>query len=120
MFLLRHIGKKGRALSSHPDAPQELEDSLACPQTATKAATALADVYSALHGAAPQGGYFLKRWARVLLRPELRHIEAACDALESAVVGPEAAAPAWEDIQGVHAPSWKKKPGVLRHPGQAV
>ncbi|CAL8471954.1 g11496 [Coccomyxa elongata] len=78
---------------------QELEDSLACPQTATKAATALADVYSALHAAAPHGGYFLKRWARVLLRPELRHAEAACDALESALLGPEVAAPAWDNIQ---------------------
>jgi len=37
----------------------------------------------------PQGGLFLKRWARVLLRPELRHIEAACDALEQALIGRE-------------------------------
>ncbi|BDA47605.1 probable protein O-mannosyl-transferase TMTC4 [Coccomyxa sp. Obi] len=83
---------------------QELEASLACPQTATKAATALAEVYSALHAAAPHGGYFLKRWARVLLRPELRHAEPACDALESALLDPEASAPAWEDIQATMQP----------------
>lgn len=78
---------------------------------------ALADVYSALHAAAPHGGYFLRRWARVLLRPELRHAEAACDALESALLGPEAGAPAWDDIQGACVPETSKS-RVLNCPGQ--
>lgn len=47
----------------------------------------------------PQGGLFLKRWARVLLRPELRHIEPACDALEQALIGRVSdPVPADEDI----------------------
>ena len=66
---------------------QELEDSLACVHTATDAATALNKIYTSMHEKSPEGGLFLKRWAKVLLRPELRHIESACDALEQAILG---------------------------------
>lgn len=71
---------------------QELEDSLACVHTATDAATALNKIYTTMQEKAPEGGLFLKRWAKVLLRPELRHIESACDVLEQALLG-QAGAP---------------------------
>ncbi|CAL8469470.1 g9011 [Coccomyxa elongata] len=71
---------------------QELEDSLSCVHTATDAATALNKIYTTMQEKAPEGGLFLKRWAKVLLRPELRHIESACDALEQALLG-QAGAP---------------------------
>ena len=81
---------------------QELEDSLACPHTATDAATALNKIYSTMQEKAPEGGLFLKRWARVLLRPELRHVESACDALEQALVGQsKSPIPPDEDIAGI-------------------
>ncbi len=83
---------------------QELEDSLACIHTATDAATALNRIYSTMQEKAPEGGLFLKRWARVLLRPELRHVESACDALEQALLGrPADPVPPDADIAGVNS-----------------
>ena len=83
-------------------ASQELEDSLACQHTAMDAALALNRIYGTMQERAPQGGRFLRRWARVLLRPEIRHVEAACEALEQALLGdPDEAIPSEGQIQGV-------------------
>ncbi len=56
---------------------QELEESLGCVHTASDAALALNRIYSTMQERAPAGGRFLRRWARVLLRPEVRHVEPA-------------------------------------------
>ena len=80
---------------------QELEESLGCKHTAMDAVLALNRIYGTMQERAPQGGRFLRRWARVLLRPNIRHVEAACEALEQALLGdPETAIPGEDHIQG--------------------
>ena len=46
-----------------------------------------------------QGGKFLRRWARILLRPEIRQVEAACDALEQVLLGRRDEAPLPQEPQ---------------------
>ncbi|KAK9908411.1 hypothetical protein WJX75_007517 [Coccomyxa subellipsoidea] len=100
---------------------QELEDSLACPHTATDAATALNKIYSTMQEKAPEGGLFLKRWARVLLRPELRHVESACDALEQALVGQsKSPIPPDEDIADTMQPCINYVDNPVNHTEPAV
>ena len=35
----------------------------------------------------PEGGRYLIRWAKILMRPSLLHIEQTCEALEQAIMG---------------------------------
>lgn len=66
---------------------QEVEKALDCPHIAADAALALNRVYSGLHEMEPEGGRYLIRWARILMRPSLLHIEQTCEALEQALMG---------------------------------
>lgn len=58
-----------------------------CQYTAADAVLALNKIYMTMHEKSPQGGRFMMRWARVLLRPELRQPQMACDVLESVLHG---------------------------------
>ena len=64
-----------------------METALDCPHIAADAALALNRVYSGLHEMEPEGGRYLIRWTRILMKPGLRHIEQACEALEQAIMG---------------------------------
>ncbi len=64
-----------------------MEKALDCPHIAADAALALNKVYSGLHEMEPEGGRYLIRWARILMRPSLLHIEQTCEALEQALMG---------------------------------
>ena len=66
---------------------QEVEKALDCPHIAADAALALNKVYSGLHEMEPEGGRYLIRWARILMKPSLLHIEQTCEALEQAIMG---------------------------------
>ncbi|CAL5229598.1 g12956 [Coccomyxa viridis] len=66
---------------------EEVEKALDCPHIAADAALALNRVYSGLHEMEPEGGRYLMRWARILMRPSLLHIEQTCEALEQALMG---------------------------------
>ena len=82
---------------------QELERSLDCEHIAPDAAQALRKVYAAMHEMEPEGGRYIAQWARILMRPNLRHIEQACDSLEQSVMGDgaEAELPPEPQIRGV-------------------
>ena len=58
-----------------------------CPHIAADAALALNKIYSSLHEMEPEGGLYLIHWSKILMRPGLRHIEQACEALERAIMG---------------------------------
>ena len=81
---------------------QELERSLDCEHIAPDAAQALRKVYAAMHEMEPEGGRYIAQWARILMRPNLRHIEQACDSLEQSVMGDgaEAELPPEPQIRG--------------------
>ena len=81
---------------------QELERSLDCEHIAPDAAQALRKVYTAMHEMEPEGGRYIAQWARILMRPNLRHIEQACDSLEQSVMGDgaEATLPPEDQIRG--------------------
>ena len=81
---------------------QELERSLDCEHIAPDAAQALRKVYTAMHEMEPEGGRYIAQWARILMRPNLRHIEQACDSLEQSVMGDgaEAELPPENQIRG--------------------
>lgn len=64
-----------------------MEKALDCPHIAADAALALNKVYSGLHEMEPEGGRYLIRWARILMKPSLLHIEQTCEALEQAIMG---------------------------------
>ena len=72
---------------------QEVERALDCPHIAADAAQALNKVYSTLHEMEPAGGQYLIRWAHILLKPGLRHVEQGCEALEQALTGDTSEAP---------------------------
>ena len=82
---------------------QELERSLDCEHIAPDSAQALRKVYTAMHEMEPEGGRYIAQWARILMRPNLRHIEQACDSLEQSVMGDsaEATLPPESQIRGV-------------------
>ena len=55
-----------------------------------------------MHEMEPEGGRYIAQWARILMRPNLRHIEQACDSLEQSVMGDgaEAELPPEPQIRG--------------------
>ncbi len=60
-----------------------------------------------MHEKSPQGGRFMKRWGRVLLRPEMRQPQMACDVLESILHGdPGDPVPPAKEIQCACARLW--------------
>ena len=91
---------------------QELERSLDCEHIAPDAAQALRKVYTAMHEMEPEGGRYIAQWARILMRPNLRHIEQACDSLEQSVMGDgaEAELPPEPQIRG--APFFRSAPAI--------
>ena len=77
----------GTQRSRNPSTLQEVERALDCPHIAADAALALNKVYSGLHEMEPEGGRYLIRWSKILMKPSLRHIEQTCEALEQAIMG---------------------------------
>ena len=99
---------------------QELERSLDCEHIAPDAAQALRKVYTAMHEMEPEGGRYIAQWARILMRPNLRHIEQACDSLEQSVMGDsaEATLPPESQIRGaLNIPSVTATWGYTRQTG---
>lgn len=70
-----------------------------------------------MHEMEPEGGRYIAQWARILMRPNLRHIEQACDSLEQSVMGDgaEATLPPESQIRGAPPdPLWRRLSWALQ------